>query len=610
VLKSLIWVYVVVSVVALAAPARAQRVFVLDESVKMSPDGKIFTLVDLPGYESANPAWDGKTIRLRGAKGEGVAFQVMVRAADDAPLAQVGATVSDLTQAGQTIAAADQVKLYREWYVEVTRPSESPAPSAGLGWYPDALVPADAPRHGLPVDVPAGKVQGVWVDVRIPRDARAGDYTAAVTVTRDGGRELAVLPLELHVYDFALPSERHLRWRIGYAGFESVADHFQIPRGSDEFLRMERDLYRMCWEDCRVVPTTHYGSPVPANTGKGDALAIDWADFDKRFGGYLDGTAFADRQPVNIFSLPVSPENGWPVGTRGKTKVEELDLPTLAAATRLMAGHWDAKGWRLQDGFCYVADEPQPERYEVIKATCKTIRDVAPRIATSVAFYTHFGKDAAGIVKAFGGYVTMWDIAGNYMNLAALAPRIAAGDTVGFYQGTEPFEGSEALDADGLSLVTWPWIAWRYDLDHLFLYNMTEWAYFRLDRGEGRNVAWTKGKREIWENPLNQSWQTNSQGVLLYPGQYVGIRGVVGSIRLKQTRRGMQDFEYLWLAGQNGKKQQADDIARRIMPKALHESTDAGGDARNMGHWERDPRKWDQARTRTGRRDRGAALIG
>lgn len=489
------------------------------------------------------------------------------------------------------------MKLYREWYVEVTRPSESPAMSTGLGWYPDALVPADAPRLGLPVDVPAGKVQGVWVDLRIPRDAPAGAYTGTITVTADGGgRSIAVLPLALRVYDFDLPVERHLRWRIGYAGFESVADHYGIPRGSDEFLRIERDLYRMCWEDCRVVPTTHYNSPVPRHSGSGADLKIDWTEYDRRFGGYLDGSAFADGRPVNIFSLPVSPENGWPVGTRGKTKVEELDLVTLSAATRLMVEHWDRMGWRLQDGFCYVADEPKPERYDVIKAACKTIRDVDPRIATSVAFYTHFGKSAPELVKAFAGYVTMWDIAGNYMNLAALESRIAAGDTVGFYQGTEPFQGSEALDADGLSMTTWPWIAWRYDLDHLFLYNMTEWNYFRLERGAGRDVAWAGGKREIWENPLNQSWQTNSQGVLIYPGQYVGIRGVVGSIRLKQTRRGMQDYEYLWLLSQRGQKQLADEIARRIMPKALHEATDAGGDARNRGHWQRDPRKWDEAR--------------
>ena len=109
-------------------------------------------------------------------------------------------------------------------------------------------------------------------------------------------------------------------------------------------------------------------------------------------------------------------------------------------------------------------------------------------------------------------------------------------------------------------------------------------------------MPWARGKREIWENPLNQSWQTNSQGVLIYPGQYVGVRGVVGSMRLKQTRRGMQDYEYLWLLSRIGNKQLADDIARRIMPKALDESTDAGGDARTMGHWERDPRKWDAAR--------------
>jgi hypothetical protein len=203
------------------------------------------------------------------------------------------------------------------------------------------------------------------------------------------------------------------------------------------------------------------------------------------------------------------------------------------------------------------------------------------------------GRDPRGLVAELAGFVTSWELAGDYADLPALRERQAAGDRVGFYQGGEPYEGGEALDDDGLALTTWPWIAWRYGLDSLFLYNMTEWDYARVARAK---VPWANGKREIWENPLNQSWATNGQGVLLYPGTYVGIRGVVASMRLKQVRRGLQDYEYLWLARRGGEGARADVISRRLVPRALHEAGPLGKVGRGRGAWERDPRAWAAAR--------------
>jgi hypothetical protein len=578
--------------------ARAQRVVVVDDAVKVSPEGAMFSHAKLHGYFNANPAWDGNTVTLAGAAGERVAFQILVKA-DAGELAAVNVSVSDLARGSFTIPAS-AFQLFREWYVQVTRPSTSPHGNAGLGWYPDALIPAAVPEWGLPVKVAAGKRQGIWVDLKIPRAAGAGAYKGTVTVAA-GGKTLAALPLALTVYPFALPAERHLRWRIGYSDFELVLGHYKIPPGSEEALRIEEELYRLCWEDCRFVPTTHYNSPRPTVTGKGADLKIDWTTYDRRFGHYLDGSAFEDHQPVNIFSLPVNTMRGWPVNY--KTPLARMDVAALAAAVRQTVAHWDEKQWRLQDGFVYVADEPGLDLYPNIKKVCETIRQNSDkRIATSVAFYTDFAEKGPELVREFGDHVTMWDIAGDCMGAyQELRARQAKGDTIGFYQGSEPFQGSEALDGDGLSLTTWPWIAWRYHLDTLFLYNMCEWDYFRLNTPSGRKKPWANGRREIWENPLNQSWQSNSQGVLLYPGSYVNVRGVLPSIRMKQIRRGMQDYEYFWLLAQRGDKAKADAINRRIVPKALHEAAQNENGklkfAYGAGQWERDPRQWAAART-------------
>jgi hypothetical protein len=580
------WVVLTLAVVASTgcpAPAPPQA-FILDDAVKMSPDGRLLSLVPLDGYLQSNPAWDGRSIRLGGARGETVAFQVMVRSGAR-PLPAVDLRVGELRREEGGRIEASRFALFREWYLPVTVPSKSPGGSAGLGDYPDALIPSGTPGWGLPLDLPAGRTQGLWVDLAIPGDGQAGTYRGTIEVVA-AGRSLARFDLLLAVHGFSLPARRHLRWRIGYSGWEEVPDRLGLPEGSAARLELERDLYRLVWEQHRAVPTTHYHRLPVEVRGAGAARTIDWSAFDRRFGPYLDGSAFADRVPLSIFSLPINLHAGWP--GRLPADPAQVDEALLTSAARQVGRHWDERGWRVEDTFVYVADEPGPERYDSIRKACTAIRAGDPRIRTSVAFYTQFARHGPELARAFAGLVTMWDVAGDYFDVPALKARQAAGDSIGFYQGGEPFQGGEALDNDGLALTTWPWIAWRYGLDTLYLYNMTEWSYFRLDRAE---VAWKGGKREIWENPLNQSWATNSQGVLIYPGQYIGVRGVVPSIRLKQVRRGLQDYEYLWLARESGRRAEADAAARRLVPRALHEAGPLGVTGARGG-WERDPRAW------------------
>jgi hypothetical protein len=573
------------------------RVFILDDAVKMSGDGRLLTLVDLKGYATANPAWDGHAITLEGAGRETVAFQVMIQAgARD--LLGVTVHLSDLRRDGGGVLAGEPFSLYREWYVPVTVRSASPGGSAGLGDYPDALIPAATPAWGLPLNVAARKTQGIWIDCAIPGEARGGVYRGNLVV-RAGDRVLARFDLRLKVHDFAIPVERHLRWRIGYSGWEAVPARLGIPEGSAEWHRLEEDLYRLVWEGHRAVPTTHYNDLRLGMHGSGDDLEIDWSGFDRRFGRFLDGSAFSDRQPVNVFSLPINPMRGWPAGVPADP--EKVDEAILAAVSRLTARHWDERGWRLSDAFAYVADEPDEARHESIRRACSAIRKGDPRIRTSVTFYKDASRNPRRLLEEFAGLVTMWEVAGDHLDLPRLRAIQARGDSLGIYQGGEPYLGGEALDDDGVALTTWPWIAWRYRLDSLFLYNMTEWDYARLS---GAKVAWAGGKREIWENPLNQSWATNSQGVLVYPGPYVGIRGVVGTIRLRQVRRGLQDYEYLWLAARRGAGATADEVSRRIIPRALHEAGTLG-EIGARGSWERDPRGWALAR-----RDLARAITG
>ena len=121
---------------------------------------------DVRGREwpKQNSVWSGnvRTVRLAGARNEWLGFQLIVEAAGD-NLKYVQVRVSELTGPGGQKIPANNYRLYRVWYTEVTEPSRMlqgfnamGLPSLGTGWYGSALIPLRIRRWGAPFAVPRG----------------------------------------------------------------------------------------------------------------------------------------------------------------------------------------------------------------------------------------------------------------------------------------------------------------------------------------------------------------------------------------------------------------------------------------------------------------------
>ena len=67
---------------------------------------------------------------------------------------------------------------------------------------PDPLLPKES------MDVAAGRTQAIWVEVRVPENARPGMYRGRIRLFWRGG-EMSV-PLRLTVFPITIPAERHL----------------------------------------------------------------------------------------------------------------------------------------------------------------------------------------------------------------------------------------------------------------------------------------------------------------------------------------------------------------------------------------------------------------
>ena len=137
---------------------------------------------------------------LEAARNEVEGIQLVVAADKSAAVRAATLQISDLcSETGSTLAAGN-VAWYLVGYVETEKPAY---PVRRVGWWPDPLLPARS------FDVAPGQVQPLWINVRVPIDARPGLYRGTVTLKSDGRPEQG-LPLEVRVWDFTMARQQHL----------------------------------------------------------------------------------------------------------------------------------------------------------------------------------------------------------------------------------------------------------------------------------------------------------------------------------------------------------------------------------------------------------------
>ncbi len=107
------------------------------------------------------------------------------------------------------------------------------------------------------------------------------------------------------------------------------------------------------------------------------------------------------------------------------------------------------------------------------------------------------------------------------------------------------------------------------------LYSMTGLLYWQVD--DWSDDPWNKIKRD---NALPN--YPSGEGMLMYPGDKVGLKGAVASIRLKWIREGVEDYEYIQILKSLGRE----DIAVEIIKSV----------SQDWYRWNKDPRVLETAR--------------
>jgi hypothetical protein len=281
------------------------RYFAASEVAKINPvtgnrleDGYTGTGAD--DYKKANMVWDSaaNTIALLGCRNEVVGAQLILQRLG-ASLTSVSVTVSDLTApGGATIPANPNVELFQMHYV-----------TSGVSKYAEAAIPLSAPFPTM-FSIPdanhnaGGTYQSVYMDIFIPPQSLAGDYTGTVTIaaTQLGGNP-ARIALRLRVSAVTIPDWPTFvidlngygnPWDFGANHTNTCLKYFQVAHKH------------------RAVPNTlPYGwngtvqsDRCPTLTGNGASRhAGAWATFDAKYGRFFtsnpSNSAFSSAQGYN-----------------------------------------------------------------------------------------------------------------------------------------------------------------------------------------------------------------------------------------------------------------------------------------------------------------------
>lgn len=516
-----------------------------------------------------------EAVEIRAARGEVESFQVVVTAAGG-NLRDVSAQMSPLKKGTGETLPAQSTTLYREIFIPVRHWALHATEPPGL--IADPLVPFVNPYTNEPVPDPRWRGerregarfgatgfdlwqerhQPLWVDVQVPKDAVPGAYEGTFTVRAQNAAQ-ATIPVRLTVWDFTLPDgpthENH------FGNFSYMARYYKLDENSDNYRTLE-DRYSAMMAAHRLNP------PLPRRLQP--RIADDGApQFDEETDRRI--TEFVERYHVTNIDIPRAPFRD----------VLGVDRPKAVRYYQWWYAYLQKKGW-VARAYVYLFDEPNTkEAYEQVRQLGALVHEAAPSLRRLVVEqpYTQ-NPDWGTLDKAVDIWCPLFafveetsiqrvqsqgDVVWSYTALCQRAPSYHP-DYVQVKNQDPPYW---QIDFPVLSYRIAPWLNRRYGITGLLYWT---------------TVCWNAPPRNPWDEPGFRV-EFNGEGSLFYPGEEAGIEGPIASIRLKNLRDGMEDYEYFALLEKAKGKEAATEIVRAIVP--------------TWGTWDQDSEHLLKARERT-----------
>jgi len=512
------------------------------------------------------------TVKIYSARNEVESFQVVV----STPQENINVTkveISDLTGPEGSKIEKENIKLYREEYIRVRM--SSPRAELPPGLYPDPLVPFINPDTGEPIeplnqsrarwgesvktsgydmyavpfDVFKGQNQALWVDVHVPKDVPAGTYSGVLTVRAREGISKQI-PIAVTVWDFTLPDGPTHRNHFG--SFGNVSRYFNVERNSDRFKKIEMRY-------CRAMSEHRINPPIPGyllpQTNNDGSLKI----IPERHKALKE---FITKFHVTDFEIPRARFARLPGSTL------RSDYKTISPENRVKAQRYYREfykylkdnGWEKR-AYVYMLDEPNlRENYEQVLVLGELVHQAVPQLKCLVVEQTYLQDPSwPDIDPAVDIWCPLW----SFIDRETINDKLAGGDEVWSY--TALVQRSPRYHPQYQTVKGFDPPYWHIDRP-MIVYRAATWINYQY--GITGLLYWSTVTTVIepWYNPaFAHPRHYNGGGFLFYPGAPCGIDGPVLSMRLKNLRDGMEDYEHFVilerLAGKKNVKEIVDTIA-------------------------------------------------
>lgn len=588
-----------------------------------------------------NRSWDGRTVRLFGAKNEVVAFNLVLEAGSGAAAKQVSLQFDRLTGPNgfsiRSLPVADKqgvfdwtqrdIELFYVKYLKIKGlsmlsygtydeehiPERFRLPQAADGsyiggwtdrpdhdkYYPDIAVPMET----APAFTIGGKTnQSIWVDVYIPADAPAGSFTGEVLI-KAGSAVTYRVPVQLTVRNFALPDMPASKTMLA-TSFHDIAERYTgtpYPSANSQ----QDQLAKLVMDRQTLLAHRHKISLIDDNSGASawmnDRPRPEW---EPRLSGSLFTAANGYRGPGAGIGNDV-----FSIGTYGQWQ-DWWGTPTAAGLWSHTNGweSWFAANSPSTERFLYLVDES--EDYAQTETWAGWMRSNPGPGANLKSFATGDLLKISAFVPSLAISASWIAVGQNALWQNAINIAHAAGKQVYLYNGQRPASGSFATEDDGIALRELAWGQYKKKIDRWFFWEATYYNDYQSGRGQ-TNVfanAQTFGGTTTFDASLGMTgWNaSNGDGVLFYPGidkkfpkESLGLQGPIASLRLKHWRRGIQDADYLTMAAKINPAAVAA-LVQKMVPKVLWENDVSDPDDPTWViapiSWSTNPDDWEAAR--------------
>ena len=483
------------------------------------------------------PTTNGAALRISAAGNEYEPAQLVLRPKQRLRDCQV--TVSDLAGPDGARLPSSQLEIRQVVYVTVQQPTDE---LGEPGLWPDPL-----PPHAKPVPLPAELNHPFWITLHVPAGTPAGDYRGDITIQAQGLTH--TVPIEVHVWGFALPEETHVRSGFGMGEWNLRRYH---NLETEEEIKQVFDLYLQSFAAHRISPYT-FGRNIEVKwtkTPDGQVEPqLDFSGFDE------DAHHAFDDLHFNSFVLELTGMGGGTYHDRhlGELAGYQQGTPEYEAAFRKYVGavqdHLEQRGW-LDKAYVYWFDEPDRKDYDFVRDGMQLLHRAGPRLTRLLT--THPTPELYGDVD-------LWCLPTFTLDPDVTTKRKAAGEELWWYLCTGPKAPYFTLFIDhyGTELRLWLWETWKYHLDGILVWATDYWTSSAAYPGDALQnpwedtMSWTSG----YSTPEGQRlpWG-NGDGRFFYPpNRNPGVdktkylEGPVPSIRWELLRDGIEDYEYFHL---------------------------------------------------------------